>query len=360
MVNIGILGCGRVAQHYMRLFQSGEIRKCKVVAVYDPDLKKAREMAQHFLCRISDSMDDFFSDESVTLVLILTPSGLHYPHSRSAIMRGKHLLVEKPLAMIPSQFSELEYLAAENNVAICVGFQNRFNPAIEFLNKALASKLIGEIVSVAVRLRWCRTQEYYNDGWHGTWLMDGGVLNQQAIHHIDILAWLLGPVKSVAAFAAQRANDLEAEDTAVACLKLENGALGTIEVTTAARPRDFEASISVTGSAGCVNIGGIALNRLEQVETINGRYNDKELSAFSTIAETGYGRGHIPLINAYVSNLLSENIPLKEKSPVPVSTVMHTTDLIHGIYSSIETGLTVDLADRKVSKFLGIGQGYGK
>ena len=110
-------------------------------------------------------------------------------------------------------------------------------------------------------MRWCRLQDYYEDGWHGTWKYDGGVINQQAIHHVDALNWLLGPVDSLTATITNRLNNLEAEDTLVSIMKFENGALGTIEATTAARPEDFEASLSVVGENGMVLVGGIALNK---------------------------------------------------------------------------------------------------
>ena len=144
-----------------------------------------------------------------------------------------------------------------NTGKFCVSiFQNRLNPAVVATKTAFEEKRFGNLVSVSVRLRWCRLQEYYNDGWHGTWAQDGGVTNQQAIHHIDALTWICGNVQSVSAISAKRANELQAEDTLVAAIQLENGGLATLELTTAARPKDIEASITITGTKGVVQIGG--------------------------------------------------------------------------------------------------------
>ena len=109
-------------------------------------------------------------------------------------------------------------------------------------------------MSVSLSLRWCRLQEYYDDGWHGTWAQDGGVTNQQAIHHVDAWTWICGEVNSVSAISATRANKLQAEDTLVAAVELENGGLATLELTTAARPKDIEASVTITGTNGVAQI----------------------------------------------------------------------------------------------------------
>ena len=155
---------------------------------------------------------------------------------------------------------------------IAVAFQNRLNPSIAYVKNLLLKKKFGKIISSSVRLRWCRYQDYYNDDWHGKWSMDGGVLNQQAIHHIDAINYLIGKIETVAAFSTKRINKLEAEDTIVSILKFKNGSLGTFEATTAARPIDLEASLAITGDKGYVDISGIALNNIKSIKYHNQRY----------------------------------------------------------------------------------------
>ena len=121
----------------------------------------------------------------------------------------------------------------------------------------------GKIVNVSISLLWCRYQHYYNDKWHGTWLNDGGVLNQQLIHHLDILRWIFGPINLVNCITTKRLNKLQAEDTAAAIVKFTNGSLCTIEATTAARPIDLHASMSVVGEKGTAVISGVAMNKVK-------------------------------------------------------------------------------------------------
>ena len=135
-----------------------------------------------------------FEEIKVDLIIILTPSGLHYEHSNLALNFGFNVLVEKPICLLPADAEKLYKKAKSKKLLLGVGFQNRYNKAIVFLKNALDKKLFGKIVSISVVLRWCRFQNYYSDDWHGTWKFDGGVINQQAIHHIDALNYIW-PIK---------------------------------------------------------------------------------------------------------------------------------------------------------------------
>ena len=174
---------------------------------------------------------------------------------------------------------------------MCINFSNI--SLAEITKKAFETKRFGNLVSVSVRLRWCRLQDYYDDGWHGTWAQDGGVTNQQAIHHVDALTWICGDVESVCAISAKRENKLQAEDTLAAAIELKNGGLATLELTTAARPKDIEASITITGTSGVVQIGGIALNKIEQWKFLDAPdEEEKIIKEFSEEVDNGYGVSH--------------------------------------------------------------------
>ena len=232
-----------------------------------------------------------------------------------------------------------------------VAFQNRFNPAIRCLKDAAQKGRFGKITTATIRLRWCRYQEYYNDGWHGTWLNDGGVINQQAIHHVDALQWIVGPVSKVCASMSNRLNILEAEDTMVAILEFENGALGTIEATTAARPNDIEASISVIGEKGSAVIGGIGLNKIDVwsfVEPVENDSNAKE--NYSEEIENGYGNSHAALLDKTIKSILSGT----NQEPVSVKETLLTLNLIHSLYASIERNSWISLAEGTTSSRLGL------
>ncbi len=349
-IHIAIVGAGRVAQHYKEILDSGVVSDFKVVGICDLNETARLKLSKHWKCPSFDNLKDMINTTLPHLVLILTPSGLHFEHTKIALDLGCNVLVEKPVTMIPSQAKELDSLAKEKNLMLCVAFQNRLNPAISCLKSALDQNRFGKITTSTVRLRWCRYQEYYEDEWHGTWAQDGGVINQQAIHHIDALNWLIGPIEEVCAIHTNRLNKLEAEDTLVAILHFKNGALGTIEATTAARPCDIEASLSVIGEKGTGVIGGIALNKVETWNFVEEKPDDKHAAdLYSVEVPTGYGLSHGPLLQKIIDRLkLKSSI-----APIPVEQCISTTELIHAMYASHETSGWISLKDNHLSNYLG-------
>jgi UDP-N-acetyl-2-amino-2-deoxyglucuronate dehydrogenase len=353
-IRIAAVGCGRVAQHYRKILDSGVVAGWEMVGFCDLLHERAEDFAKHFGAEAFTEYEAMLDRCKPDLVLVLTPSGLHYEHSKLALERGLHVLVEKPIAMFPDEARELDALARAKGRMYGVAFQNRFNPAVRCLQQALAAGRFGKIVTSTIRLRWCRRQEYYEDGWHGTWAQDGGVINQQAIHHVDALNWLMGPVEAVCVATANRLNRLEAEDTLVAAVRFSNGAVGTIEATTAARPEDFEASLSVVGEGGMALIGGIALNKIETWRFVDPLPEDEAApQKWSQEVPTGYGLSHGPLLQQVIDTLRAGGI----EPPVSAAQGVATTALVHAMYRSVELGQWVSIADQPVSSRLGKKQG---
>lgn len=348
-VRAGFLGCGRVASHYANLLTAAPISALAIVAAADIDPDKAAAMAGRLGARPMTSLDALL-DEHLDLVFVLTPSGDHYASAKRVVESGRHVLVEKPVVMRVEDGLDLAVASERAEVLCGVMFQNRYNPAVRALRNAIDEQRFGAMITWSVRVRWCRYQDYYDDGWHGTWSDDGGVINQQAIHHVDALRWLAGPVDSVCATSARRLNDLEAEDTLVASLQFTDGSLGTIEATTAARPRDFEASLSVVGERGMAQIGGIALNELQTWEFDEPRSGDDEMpQRASEAVPNGYGLSHHPMIADAVDRLERG----ETTAPVPVRDGLDAVELVHAIYTSIEKGGWARLADHPRSTLLG-------
>lgn len=349
-IRIAAVGCGRVAQHYWKILDSGVVTGWNMVGFCDLIEDRAKAFADHFQAEAFTDCVDMLNRCRPDLLIVLTPSGLHAEHARAALERGVHVLAEKPISLLPAQARELDELARSKNLMYGVAFQNRLNPAICCLQRALEAGRFGKIVTATIRLRWCRYQDYYEDGWHGTWAQDGGVINQQAIHHVDALRWLLGPVQAVCATTANRLNELEAEDTMIAAVRFEDGALGTIEATTAARPEDFEASLSVVGEKGMALIGGIALNEVQTWRFVEPLPEDENAPAeFSQAVPTGYGLSHGPLLQLVVDALREGRI----ESPVSAAEGIATTELVHALYKSTETRQWVSLDTKPLSSLLG-------
>ena len=347
-INLAILGCGRVALHYVKFLK--KIKNASVNAVCDKRFSKAKLYAKNFKCRYYTNYNLMLKNNKIDLIVILTPSGYHYVHAMKALNYGLNVLLEKPITLKISHAEKLLKIAKKKKLILEVAFQNRYNLAVRHLKKSIDNNKFGKIISTSVVLRWCRFQNYYKDEWHGKWKLDGGVISQQAIHHLDALNWLLGPIESVSAKTSNTLNKLEAEDTIVCNFRLKNGALSTLEATTAARPKDYEASITVVGEKGIAKIGGIALNKIVIWDFINKNKNDKLVfRKYFQNFKNGYGESHFPLIKNILKNINKKKIDYKS-----TEFAIETTKLINGIYRSDELKKVLLLKNKPKSKRLGV------
>jgi predicted dehydrogenase len=322
----------------------------EIVGCCDPVASKARTIAAVFGCQAYDDATRMIAEQHPDVVVLMTPSGDHYRHAKAVLEQGCSVLSEKPITLIPEQAYELIDLAQAKGLSYAGVFQNRYNPAVRKIKEAKQQGRFGTIVTAAIRLRWCRYQDYYEDGWHGTWAQDGGVINQQAIHHVDALNWICGPISAVSACMANRANDLEAEDTLVAVLRFANGALGTIEATTAARPEDFEVSLSIVGETGMAQVGGLALNEIDVWQFIEAQPGDATVQeTCSQSVPNGYGLGHLAMFQDIVAAWNADDTPM----PVSGADAVKAVEVVHALYASIEQGGWVSLADAPRSRRLG-------
>jgi UDP-N-acetyl-2-amino-2-deoxyglucuronate dehydrogenase len=349
-INVGIIGCGRVALHYAQLIKKKKIKYNKISCLSDIVISKAKNLSKTIGGRVYKDYIKMISENKIDVALVLTPSGSHYQICKKLLEHNINVVCEKPLTMTPSKSLELYKIAKKKKIMCGVVFQNRFNPAIRILKDAVDKNKFGKIVKVSVSLLWCRFQRYYNDGWHGTWKNDGGVINQQAIHHIDVMRWIFGPIKKVSSIMTKRLNKLQAEDTTSAIVEFKNGSLGNIEATTSARPRDYQASLTVIGEKGTVIIGGVALNQIKVWEFKNQNNNKKIIKKFSQNVPNGYGLSHITYLNKVFKLLLDKKI----EAPINGYEAYLTSRLIHSLYRSFELKKWVNLSSNLKSKKLGL------
>jgi predicted dehydrogenase len=348
-LRVGLLGCGRIAQRYVEVFRD-EVKGAVVTAVCDRVPQRADRRAQELGARALHDMSELLGAADVDAVCVLTESGRHAEHAERVLAAGKHAIVEKPPAMFVDQVVRCQELASAARLMYAVVLQNRYNPAMRALKAAHDAGRFGRPVLATVRLRWCRFQEYYEDGWHGTWALDGGVLSQQAIHHLDALQWVCGPVEEVVCAQSNALNRLEAEDTAVATLRFRDGFLGAIEATTAARPEDLEASISVLGETGLVVVGGIALNEVQAWQFREPRSEDETASlTYSQKVPTGYGLSHGPLLQEIVDRIQAGRLD----PPITGADSLDALRLLHALYASAERRGWVKVDGRTLSTRLG-------
>lgn len=232
----------------------------RVVAVFSPTLARAQQLAKTCDAAAYDALDAFLEGESLDMVIVGTPSGLHGAHGSAAARHRVHVLVEKPIDITVARADALIADAREAGVTLGVIFQDRLKPGPRALKSQIDSGALGTPVLVRAQVPWWRPRDYYAaSAWRGTWSLDGGgVLMNQAIHTIDLLGWLCGPIVRVSGRTATRFHSIEVEDTAAAVLEFSNGALGTLEATTCAypgRPRRIE----VSGTLGTAVLEGDSL-----------------------------------------------------------------------------------------------------
>lgn len=346
---IGVLGCGRVSARYREVLGRELADRIEVVAAADLDMAKATDFTSVVGGKPVPGIAELIA-ERPELVCVLTESGNHAKHALQIIEAGIHVMVEKPVALRPEDAERMRDAAVAAGVTCAVVKQNRYNPAMQFLRRMVDEGRVGRLVTAGIRVHWCRHQDYYNDPWHGRWAMDGGVLAQQAIHHLDALQWLGGPIEAVCAAGEAILNRLEAEDTAVGIVRFASGALGTIEATTSARDDDFEASIHLVGDGAMAKIGGRALNRLEFWRPVDPRQGDERAAeTFSQDVPTSYGLGHGPLL-ADVLDAIEHGRGV----PVDVDSALTSLRLVHALYASMESGGWVRLDDHPTSARLGL------
>jgi UDP-N-acetyl-2-amino-2-deoxyglucuronate dehydrogenase len=262
LVNFAIVGCGRIAQrHAEHINNMG-----KLLAVCDTDLTKAKKMGIEFNANIYDDINDMLNKESeIDVVSICSPNGLHALHSISALNAGYHVLCEKPLSININDCGEMIKAAEKNNKRLFAIKQNRYNPPVSAVKKAIDEGVFGKIYSVQLSCFWNRNADYYINSWKGTKEMDGGTLFTQFSHFIDLLYWIIGDVDKVYAITSNfnHHNIIEFEDTGVVALKFYNGAIGTINYTVNSFQKNMEGSLTIFAEKGTVKIGGQYLNELE-------------------------------------------------------------------------------------------------
>ncbi len=199
-VGFGLIGCGRIAPRHAQSLQ--ELPGARLVAVADIIESRAQRLGKEYGVDFYQDYRYLLERPDIDVVNVCVPSGLHAQVAIDVARAGKHVLVEKPISLSLESADEMIATARSSGVKLGVVLQNRYNPPMQALYQAVQEGLLGRLLLGNATVRWFRPQEYYEDGWHGTWAMDGGALMNQSIHHIDALQWLMGDVESVSAFTA--------------------------------------------------------------------------------------------------------------------------------------------------------------
>lgn len=308
-VRIALAGCGRISKnHFMAIEKHSD--DIELVAICDPDPKALQQAEQERQVAGYARLDDLLRESNADLVAICTPSGLHPEQVIKCAEAGKHAMTEKPMATRWSDGLRMVKACDDAGVYLFVVKQNRRNPTLQLLKRALRQERFGRIYMVHINVFWTRSQAYYDSAaWRGTWEFDGGALMNQASHYVDLLDWLIGPVESVQAMTATLARNIEVEDTAVLNVRWRSGVLGSMCVTMLTYSKNFEGSITIIGEKGTVKVGGVAVNQVEHWEFAEPIEDDEQVRDASYQTTSVYGFGHPLYYHNVVQTLRGEAGP---------------------------------------------------
>jgi len=309
-VRFAIIGCGRVAPKHADSITN--LENAELIAVCDIIKERAVTFSKKYGCRYYlDYKELLKKEKEVDCINICTPHGSHAKIAIDSANSKKHVVTEKPMAMNLEQADAMINACKKNNVKLFVIKQNRYNEPIKRLKEAIDAKRFGKLFYANATVYWSRPQEYYDqDPWRGTKAIDGGVLMNQASHHIDMVRWLMGDVESVKATIATMTHKIECEDFGITLLKFKNGAIGTIMATTSVFPQNIEGSVTIMGTRGTVKVGGIALNKMELWKFADWKNDDELIAKCSENPPNVYGYGHFHYLKDVVKSITNNTPPI--------------------------------------------------
>lgn len=344
-MKIFIIGCGRIFSKHIESIKALGEKKFKIVGISDKNKKKLLFFSKQLNVPGFLDYKKGIQNTNPDIVSILTPSGNHASHIMGSLKLKKHVICEKPMCLKISEAKEIVKFSKIVKKKVYVVMQNKFNTPVLRLMKDIKKKRFGKIFHASVVVRWMRDQSYYNQHkWRGTWKYDGGVISNQASHHLDLLRTIMGEPISLFAKSERHLAKIQAEDTALIIFNFKNKKTAIMEATTAMRPKNIEGSLSILGSIGSAKIGGFALNKFSF-------YNTKiktNISKYNTLPKSVYGFGHYQFYK-HVLYCLSNNL----NSEFEANEAIKTVKLINAIYKSIELKKEIVFKNNITSKKLG-------
>ncbi|HQO43903.1 MAG TPA: Gfo/Idh/MocA family oxidoreductase [Bacillota bacterium] len=319
-LRFAIIGCGRISYKHIEAL-IGNREEAELTAVCDIVPEKTDKCIREYLQGIPGiqaptAYTDYkvmLEKEDIDVVAIATESGYHPEITIDCMNAGKHIIVEKPMALSTKDAEEMIESAKRNNVKLCVCYQNRFNKPIMQLRQAIGSGRFGRLINGTARILWTRDMNYYIQApWRGTWELDGGTLMNQCIHNIDLLQWMMGgEIDTVYAQTGNYIRDIDAEDFGALIIRFKNGSIGIVEGSACVYPKNLEETLSIFGEKGTVCIGGLAVNKIEAWRFGDNKDSEEEiLKQQEGDPDTVYGFGHIPLYKDMIDAINNNSEPL--------------------------------------------------
>ena len=339
LIRFGLVGCGRISANHVGAI-TAHSERAELVAVCDVNRERLAATSAETGAAAYDSLEALLAhDPPVDAVILCTPSGLHAAEAIACAAAGRHVVTEKPMATRWQDGKDMVQACDAAGVQLFVVKQNRRNPTLQLVKRAMQKGRFGRVYMVNVNVFWSRPQSYYDVApWRGTWEFDGGAFMNQASHYVDLLDWLIGPVESLQAYTATLARNIQVEDTGVLSIRWRTGALGSMNVTMLTYPKNLEGSITILGEKGTVRLGGVAVNQIEHWEFADSDPDDELVAKASYDTTSVYGFGHPLYYDNVIASLRGEAEPETDGREG-----LHSLELLIATYLSARDGKRIAL-----------------
>ena len=340
-IGYAVLGLGIGMAHADAAYASSN---ADLIAVCDIDDKRlAKAQKKYPGVAVYTDLNDLLTDSRIDIISICLPSAMHADFAVRAMEAGKHVLVEKPLDITPERAQLIEDARVRTGMTCGVVHQNRFNVDMYPIREALDKGRLGKLIMGTFAVKWYRDQRYYDNGWHGTWDMDGGgSLMNQSVHTVDLMRWLMGEVESVCSHMGIFDHDIDTEDATASVIKFKSGAMATFVSTTCAYP-GLSTEISIYGTGGSIETDADCLKTWKmkdaededvEEESMLSRYGRGNLFAIPEDAQRFFGHRHV------VEDMISAVLEGRDPEVMPVEG-LKAVEIVCAIYDSARTGKSV-------------------
>jgi predicted dehydrogenase len=338
MIGFGLIGCGRIADKHIASLAA--CSSAELVAVCDIRAERMQAAEQAYRARSGsnvqiaayDDVNLLLADKRVQAVVISTHSALHAELAIQALQAGKHVMVEKPLALDIEEVRSFAEMAEAQGLCVQVCHQLRYRPLLSRIKQLIDQGSLGKLYLGTATIRLQRSRQYYEEArWRGTWDQDGGMLLNQGIHLVDLLQWFLGDAARIYGRMARTDLPKQTEDVAAGLIQFTGGAIGVIEANTISLPNNFDNAITLFGDRGTISIGGIKLDEIRRWHTADG----SEPPDLATLKADE----HLLMYEAFVRSLQGEEDAMR----VDVREGSKALEIIMALYESVRTKQEIEL-----------------
>ena len=330
-IRFAVIGCGHIGKRHVEMIRREA--GAELVALCDilPKEELGIEVDVPFF---QDYREMLRNMTNIDVVSVCTPNGLHAQMAIDVLQSGRHVVIEKPLALSQSDAEKILFTSLQYSKQVFCVMQNRYSPPSVWIKELVTNGTLGQIYMVQINCYWNRDERYYvKGGWHGDKRLDGGTLFTQFSHFVDIMYWLFGDITNIQArFADFNHKGLtDFEDSGFVNFDFVNGGMGSLNYSTSIWDKNMESSMLIVAENGSVKIGGQYMNEVEYCHVKN--YTMPQLEPTNPGNDYGTYKGsaqnhHLVIRN--VVNVLNGNT---ESITTNALEGMKVVDIIQRIYT---------------------------